>query len=498
MIDEKRIPNKDLIGFGGARDSGRTAFYIRNKPRMGRKLRPHKIFQNWTTGFTVPWVCFLEIAIMIIYFIVGLFHQEDAVIFTRDFAIGIDDFFLSAMFTDDEGKVPDQVPIYLKNDMVDVVANISRNFFKFVDEFPCANEFRSDNTFNFTLVTASGRVHREVFTEENVSAVEGIVESYIDDLQRLTMTCLYVMRMTVNNLDEELDLRLKADFQVEQTNIITLDFTHNRIPHLPNWYWTNKQDSPFITFPLGIAVGAGLCIIITLYHISAVFRYTKIKAQRNFQRHAAIFWRKIDKWALSSILVHSMSIIASIWYTFEGRDYAASVPVAMVLMAVSCTMHCMLLIRYLCEKETTMLIVNVLYHAITRIAQFLIGCFIICAAYLVFGYCLFGTYNENFDTIIGGARSLIAVIHGDSIQSMFDTAAIRPDISKWAGIIYWAVWVFFSLTIMFNISISIFQDSLVREIIALSQAKARKQEPLDIGRIDQFSFALPLEYKRVF
>lgn len=498
MTDEKKVTNRDLIAFGGALDSGKPSFCIRNKPRMGRKMRPHRVFPNWTNGFVLPWVCFLEIAIMVMYFIVGLFHQEDAVIFTRDFAIAIDDFFLSSMFTDEEGNVPDQVPIYLKPDLLNVVGNISQSFFRFVDEFPCANEFRSDSVFNFTLVTTSGDIHKDFFTESNVSSIVSIVESLMDDMTELTMSCLYIMRMTVNNLDEELDLTLTAHFQLEDTNILTLDFSHNRISHFPNWYWTNTEDSPFITFPLGIAVAAGLCILVTIYHISSVFQYTKMKARRDFQKHRSVFWQKIDKWALYSLLSHAMTIIASVWYTFEGRNYAASVPVAMVLMSVSCTMHCLLLIRYLREKETTMLIVNVLYHGIKKVVQFLIGCFVICAAYLVFGYCLLGTYNENFDTVIGGARSLIAVIHGDSIQSMFDTAAVRPNITKWPGIIYWAIWVFFSLTIMFNISISIFQEALVREIVALSEAKQRKNEAMDIGRIDQFSFALPLEYKRVF
>jgi hypothetical protein len=88
--------------------------------------------------------------------------------------------------------------------------------------------------------------------------------------------------------------------------------------------------------------------------------------------------------------------------------------------------------------------------------------------------CLFGSYNVNFESWITAAEVLIAVVHGDTIADRFSAAADRPDISFIASVAYWSIWVFFSLTIMFNISLSIFEHMLELEIDELAHKKDKK------------------------
>ena len=112
--------------------------------------------------------------------------------------------------------------------------------------------------------------------------------------------------------------------------------------------------------------------------------------------------------------------------------------------------------------------------------------------YAFLGYCMFGTYAESFVSWFAGAQALIAVIHGDSIKLMFDEVAVNMDISVWAGVIYWVIWIFFSLTIMFNISISIFEEALIVDL----DKKPEDEEELD-RPFGSFTLPVPLKYCRL-
>jgi hypothetical protein len=248
--------------------------------------------------------------------------------------------------------------------------------------------------------------------------------------------------------------------------------------------------------PFVLAICAILSIFLTIKHLVDVYRWAKHKSRDDFSRLRTILVRKLDRWTFFSLFCHSFTFASNILYIFRGTGQESALPPTNVLMAFTSGFHCILLIRYLKQKESTMLIVNVITRSMVKIIAFLVGCLVIFLGYLLLGCCLFGSYASTFETWINGARSLIAVIHGDSIWMMFQDCLKRPDISNYAGFIYWTVWVFFSLTIVFNISIAIFEEALAFELERIEKKKHKAEE--EERRNESYRWAFPLTYERNF
>jgi hypothetical protein len=212
-----------------------------------------------------------------------------------------------------------------------------------------------------------------------------------------------------------------------------------------------------MTFSLGITVGACLAVILTVTDLAADFGRARARV---LQGEAARYLKAVNTWSVFGIATHAISISANLLYMHLGVNHTQAVPLTLVLMGIASCLNCFILIRYLSGIPNIKQIVTVTRRSSILIGKFLIGCGIVLIGYMLLGCCLFGTYCITFRTWNEGARALIAVVHGDSIQDMFDNAAVRPDISTYFGFLYWVVWVFFSLTIMFNISISIFEHVL--------------------------------------
>lgn len=492
MLQRERDSSLHLGGVGEVKHG---SFTIRRRQRLDRKLKPHLIFSNWKNGYQVPLVCFLEIAMLVIYLITGLFHQDNVSILTQDFSTAVDGFFLSGLVEMVDDRYPATVPIYRKKRLLNVTETIAQRFFEFPMAFPCGDKFHSHGYFTLTHVSTKDKIFEVSFAPDNISFVGLTISFMLEDFKEITMSCPYVME-TVESIGQELVLTVTGNFLHDlDTNIITLDFTHTRNPRMSDHQWSNILAYPFISFPLLNSFCAVVCIIITLLYMRSLYYYTQEKASRDFEVHWHVFWKKIDRWAIYGIVCHLFTITGNIMYCFSGRSYVHAVPVSTVFMTIASFMHCILLIRYLRQKESTMLIVNVIYRAMAKILLFLMGCLFIFVSYVILGCCLFGTYDETFQTVVDGARALIAVIHGDSIQNMFDSAEKRPNITVYAGFFYWAMWVFFSLTIMFNISISIFEEVLTSEIRTMSKENEDDERDENIG---QFQFVLPIDYRKIF
>jgi hypothetical protein len=229
-------------------------------------------------------------------------------------------------------------------------------------------------------------------------------------------------------------------------------------------------------------VAAGLALVLTIAHLLQVYRFSQERANRDFQKVSAVLKQKVDRWSVLAVITHIVSMVSNILYMEVVLDHTSDVPVPMALMAVGSCLHCVLLIRYLHANPSTMLIVKVTSKAGIFILQFLVGCGVIWFGYALLGCCMLGDYNPTFSNLFEAARTLIAIIHGDSLQDLFDAAAVRPAFSYYWGLVYLMVWVFFSLTIMFNISISIFEEVLQREITGTDQERQRKHRSQETRR----------------
>ena len=484
-----------LLGYSGA-DYGKLI--IRKKQRIDKKVRPHLMLRNWIGAHHVPWVCFVELGIFIIYIIVGVIHQDSSIGFTRDFSDAVDDFFMQDLCEpNDEGKYPGQLQFYLKDKFLDAALIVGDNLAHFANEFPCGNEMFSDNVVVLDLYSKDPEVgvDTQVFTEKNASAMRVYLEANLDNFELLEIRSTYEMRLVINDMDEQLMLTVSALFELDpDTNIIVLDFVHSRIERNEALLWQNGLENMTITFPMTIVILAVIALILNLHHVRGVWKYAKLKSHNDFRNFMTVFRAKLDFWVIYALFTHVMSIIGCSYYAVKGKDYEIAVPNTLILISISSAMHCLLMVRYLRLKRSTQLITNVIWHGSAKMLQFIMGCAFIYTGYFVLGYCWFGTYNERFNTLIGSATALVCIIHGDSIKDSFDSFAEGRDLGLAFGVIYMLVWAFFSLTIMFNIAVSIFEEAIHKEIMAsVQQDRAQRGE-----ESVRPTLVLPIDYKNLF
>jgi hypothetical protein len=404
---------------------------------------------------------------MALYFIFGWFHQDTSVLI-RTFSNAIDGYFFTALNVspdDDTGLYPNTIPIYLKDQFITLSLTCAQLLLAMPAEFPCANDFLSDGFIEMRMEFRNSENYTTAFDSNNLTSLPSILSVAIPSITVMTLTTPYTVRQIIKNLDRTFYINVTAMFILDlRTNIFTLDFAHFRDSRRSNIEWEGLFDNGNQTIPLGIALFAALALFLSFIELHATFNFAKTKSVQLFQRAHSIFWRKVDKWTLFGIVVHVLSVFGGALYWINGLDHRTAVPPPLIVIGIAAPLHCILMIRYFEPSSFTRLIVQVAARSAEYFVEFLFGCLIVLAGYLVFGMCLFGSYNVNFESWVTAAEVLIAVVHGDTIADRFEAATDRPDISYWASIVYWSVWVFFSLTIMFNISLSIFEHVLEGEL----------------------------------
>ncbi|EAY13458.1 hypothetical protein TVAG_206260 [Trichomonas vaginalis G3] len=472
---------------------GNSRFHalVHYKKRYNSRYKPHRVFRNWTLDYRLPWLCFIEISMMIIYVLIGYTNQLSINDFTIDFTKTVDEYFLSDYDFDDPPEMSNSWVgiIYFKQKLLEVTQSTGQRFFDFSKELPLTHPFFPAESMQVTVVTIGGQVIDVNFRQSNISLVTPFINAFMDSFSQIIMSMKYDLQESELTKDNRLELEVIGEFTRDtDSDIVFVDFYHTRI--------TNSKSSgtflhgSVIIFPAAVCVFGGIAIILNSIYTYEVYMFSKEKAERNFQKTMDIFWEKYDKWCFFSFICHTITVISCTLYIIYGLDYEDQLPFTNTLMAISSMLHCFLLIRYLRQKPSTMIIVNVIFAGGVTFLQFLIGCLVIFAGYLVLGCSLFGTYCINFATFTQGAVVLIAIIHGDSIQDLYDSVMDRADLPWWVLFFYMSIWAFFSLTIMFNISISIFEESLTREIFTGSNEHAQQIETLTMN--------LPRSYRTVF
>ena len=470
--------------------------FFKTHTRTMNKEKPHQEFRNWKQLYQVPWIPFLEFSIIILYFIFVYLHQRSAIDITLDFTKIIKNFFLDGFDfeTDDDGKIITPGKIYFVSKFIDVVNQTGHRFLAFPDEIPFAAFIENDGVVQ-TEITVRKDKNFFNFSEENMSELFDVVRGFTTNFDLISLTATYQMYLNDDPNNEKFVLSISFEFSFNRnTKIVSFNLLHSRIHNLKPSDWNHFWESPLITIPLLIALLSFITIIITSYYVWKIYKYSSEKAQMDFVSKSHIFLSKFDFWIIFALLFHLISIVSSVLYAISSSDYN---PVSMIFLVISTFTNCFLMIRYLKLKESTNLIIMVIKRGSIKILQFLIGCIIIYFAFLILGCSLLGSYDTTFKSFIDGAECLLAVIHGDSIQGMFDDASNRPNISMWFGIIYWLIWIFFSLTIMFNVSISIFEEVLSFEINRAKKLKEKKRNK-KIHKSDQIEFTLPISYSTDF
>lgn len=481
---------------GGNVATSDARMVVASKMRAGRDGKVHKVFHDWKRGFHAPIVCFIECMIVILYFALGHIHQHASVAFARDFAQVVDDFFMEGMAKKNEDEFyPQVIPLYMTEDFLEAAMRTARNLFAFADSIPFATEFNVSNHVTLDVSHLSGVRLQRNFTGNEMDDLLATLKLTCWDFNEVFLSSIYALSLNIYGLVDELLVSVNASFVLnEATNIIILDFAHTRVDTNPEILWQLGLKSAGLTIPLVIVGLAVVAIVLNIASLVGTWQRARVKAAAKFLHADDVFKEEVDIWVVCAFVAHSLSIIANVYYAMNGTQYESAVPPAMVIMGFAAATNCFLMCRYFKLYPASSVMMNVIWNGSTKVLQFLVGCAFLYAGYIVMGCCWFGSYDSMFTSTIATAKSLVCIVYGDNIKVTLDDGANGRDIGFIFSFIYIVVWVFFSLTVIFNISISIFEEAIHTEIMKSVQSERAKRGEAEIAS----NMLLPVDYKGIF
>lgn len=391
---------------------------------------------------------------------------------------------------ENNNKIHDSQTIFTKQ--VDFNENADKNEFEFTEKSFLNNKVRIKTKVK---TNKNDKLNQNNFEKKNIKFDQNNVKSssfptnikpsdyvipYLMDFQKVSVSMSYHLQITGRISDSMINLEIISDFERDiRTDTIIYDIYHTRF-----------QEKIASLLKVGTALytfNYSLPIVILLLNIFAIFRlikeaiydlfaYSKQKSDEVGQLPSFIFSKKFDKWAIYAIFTHFTSIVAMVLYIFIGQNIGQKVPPINIFLSSAAFNHCILLIRYLNLKDTTFLVITVLYKSSLILLKFLLGCLPFFFAFWAFGICFFGHLSFIFASPLQCASYMFCVMHGDSILAFFDNTIIQNDYSWELGFFYSALWVMFSLLLVFNITISIFQDVLRQENAKLVEKNNDEQQ----------------------
>ena len=448
-------------GLVGDHDMNNVKFIAQFNGEKRAQLKPHHAFQNWTNSYKVPWVFLLELSVFFLYFLLTYYHQNTTISFSNDFTDAISDFFLDDIELEDppEGISMGSGSLSFKEDLLSHLYTISSRFFEFPQSFPIAYPFIETQRGVMRVILHDGTQLSLDFNENQTEDVQHIAEEYIDSFYIIKLSMLYIIQVNQDIYDSRIQLYITATFTRDPSSeLIFVDVSNMKTQ---DKQWVQKASifiSLSISLPIVICILNFIAIIMIINNLLDLYIYLKNKLKDSGQKVSTVFRKKVDSWDYFALFTHVISIFSSIFYIFKGQDIQNQLEPVFIIMSFSTLFHSLLLIRYLKINAQTMLIVNVFFNSAIKIAQFLVGCLPLYIGFLVFAICFFGHITEDYATGLHGAAFLFCVMHGDSVKKSYDDIIIQSDYSPYFGFFFTSTWIVFSLTIMYNITISIVQE----------------------------------------
>ncbi|KAH0794899.1 G-protein-coupled receptor family protein [Histomonas meleagridis] len=448
------------------------------------QLKPHKLVDNWKYHYKIPWVCFLDVAIFILYAFLAVFHQESRVVFTQDFSNAISDYFLGEL---DFPEQPDGIPIgvgqlYFIGDFKFIFTELCSRFFTFHQSFPVSFTVDSLSSAEIEVAFQGAESFKLQLVREDIDLIIDQICKSLDVFSSVEVIADYHIQVNKDTYDYRMTLSIKGTFTRDlTTDTIFLDIEHSRIQENPEVYEGNAIFYLYYSLPFLIIVLNVITLLILIKNTISLYKYSKHRSMDINIPWKEIFKKKFDKWDIFTLVTHSVSIASSTLYIQVGQDVTKEVSPFLYVIAISTLFHSFTLIRYLKLNKSTNLIIHVLLSSTVKVMQFLVGCIPFFFGFWAFGMCFFGHLNDAFASPLQCASFLFCVMHGDSIKEVYDATTLQTDMSPYVGFSYTSLWVAFALLLMFNITISIVQEVLTVE----TYKSLHKKE--DDGKLPSFN-----------
>lgn len=448
---------------GSQNYSERTRFDVNYNSWRKKLSKPHQPFRNWIKLYKTPWICFCDVSIFCLYLLFALYHQKGAISFTLDFSDTMKAYFLKDIdFPSSPLGISVGVgQIYFYEDLQSIFNASFERLFAFPDSFPCAYPFLINGDLTLDLLLDANHT-KYSFTSDQLDLAYKILEDNTPDFESISLSLTYHILVTNVYHDTRLSVDCLIEFKHDfDTDTIFMYLSHTRFQE--KYDFTDAGSiltSLSHSIPISISLLNLISIVLIITETYKLYRYCYEKTISSGRDPLDKFRSKFDYWNIYALITNLVSIVSSIFYLFYGQNVEVDVPPILYLLSSASFMHSLLLIRYLRLNPSTMLIIRVFYKSAVKIVLFLIGCFPVFLGALCFGNCIFGPYTENFATGMQGSAFLFCVMHGDSIKDFYDCQVQQYDVNYYVGFISASFWVLFSLLIMFNITISIVQETM--------------------------------------
>ncbi|OHT16275.1 hypothetical protein TRFO_13280 [Tritrichomonas foetus] len=442
--------------------------HFHGEQRKGTK--PHHAFRNWSRFFQLPWFCFLDIAVFCLYFLFASYHQNSSISFAHAINHAITEYFLDDV---EITEAPIGIPIgkgqiFFIDDFLSISDQTNIKFFNFSKRFPITYPILGSSNTKMSILLQNDTVEDFSLTEFDVPSI--LVYPYLDYFSTISISMVYHIQIESQIQDSRLALEITITFSKDpRTETIFMNLRHTRFQEKYSISASTILNMLNYSIPIIIMILNFIAIFTLFHNVKNLIKYTKIKAFDVGLKAKDMFKSKFDNWNIFAFISHFYSILASITYLIKGQDIEEEVPPVLYIMALATFLHSILLIRYLSLKESTILVINVLFKATIILLQFLLGCLPIFAGFWAFGICFFGHLSIEFASPMQCASYLFCVMHGDSILGFYDSTIIQNDYSVYLGFFYSSIWLAFALLLMFNVTISIVQDVLKDERAKLEE-----------------------------
>lgn len=445
---------------------------------------PYRAFRNWLKFFRLPWFCFIDLAVVLLYLIFALLHEKSAVAFTLDLSQAIDKFFISDL---EISEAPTGIPIgngriFCIDEFINVVDLISQRLYDFPLTIPILHPILRSSNINLLIKMYNGQIIHKDVDQSQANETSSLILPYLDEFSTVSLSMTYHIMFASEKQDARLNLEIIARFIHDpRTDTVHIQISHNRFQEKFKITLTILFDTFDYSMPFTIIILNAISIFTTIHNLRMLIFYTREKSAKIGLTSFLIFRKKFDRWDIFSFLSHSISIATCIAYFFVGQDIEEELPPIYYFLSVATCFHSLLLIRYLRLKSAIMMVTSVLYSSLIAILKFILGCLPIFIGFWGFGICFWGHLTSEFGSPLQAAIILFCVMHGDSILGFYDATIIQNDYTPYLGFFYSSFWIAFSLLLMFNITISIVSD--VWDMESLKMKNKETHSELYIGML---------------
>lgn len=457
---------------------------IKRHPPAKRHIKPYRVFSAWVKYHQPPWLFFIELAILILFFVLAFSIQQTTIPFFQDFGQAVDNYFLSGydeISTDEQDDSYGDRRIYTKSMFLHVLNSTISRYFEFTSQFPCSYQLKQITNLTISIEQSqNSRIQREFSEHEQAEALNYITH-YLNDFSAVRLRMLFQIEQTqIEKAALELNAGVTSNFDnYQDTGIILWNNGHERSSRqiqeaIPDTVY-NLSTSVSLIIIMLLSIG----IILQSTSIWSLYKYSEEKALEERISSFDVFCSKLDTWEPVTLVFNLISMILMIIYVGWGHDVNENVPWPHFLLAAASFIHAFLLFRYLVLRPSTLIVVRMISGASITLAQFVVGCAPFFCGFIIVGTCWFGWYSPLMTSPRQAAKFLIAASYGDYLLDGYDDMCDGADKPAIIPSAYLTIWIFNGLGIWFYVVLAILHAALIKEV-----HKARDEEA-DQGIMDE-------------